>query len=363
MARKPMHNHSFDRIAVSSQSSYPGLITRAKTLLPILEVADNFKPADLATKMFVPFYLSLESTQPQDIIGQIAPDVAEKIISYPTGTFAVRLVDNSGATSQSLDTSSLPSTTQVEAIAFDKRLRTVNDRSEAIERASLEWRNQGFFPRAIGGKQWRNERYPIYVHPFKNIGVGGEVAFQLERAACELFGFVTYGAHMTMYTPDYRIWVPRRSKTKQTWPGFLDNSVAGGIPVGMTPFESMVKECKEEANLAESVARKHLKTAGVVSYIFQNAQGKLHPEVKYVYDMLCPSDDPAFVPKPLDGEVESFELMNWEAVIEKMKAGEFKRNSALVLIDFLVRHGLVVPENEPNYLEIVTRMHGRLGFE
>jgi hypothetical protein len=30
---------------------------------------------------------------------------------------------------------------------------------------------------------------------------------------------------------------------------------------------------------------------------------------RYVYDMLCPStDDPAYVPKPLDGEVESFEV-------------------------------------------------------
>ncbi|CAE6540814.1 unnamed protein product [Rhizoctonia solani] len=115
-----------------------------------------------------------------------------------------------------------------------------------------------------------------------------------------------------------------------SWPGFLDNSVAGGIPVGISPFESMIKECEEEASLAEDVARKHVKGVGAVSYFFQNSRGNLQPEVEYMYDMLCPSaNDPAFVPKPLDGEVESFELMNWEAVIEKMKAGEFKRNSAL----------------------------------
>ncbi|KDN44276.1 hypothetical protein RSAG8_05540, partial [Rhizoctonia solani AG-8 WAC10335] len=126
----------------------------------------------------------------------------------------------------------------------------------------------------------------------------------------------------------------------------------------------MVKECEEEASLAEDIARKHLKAVGAVSYFFQNERGNLQPEVDYMYDMLCPSaDDPAFVPKPLDGEVESFELMNWEAVVEKMKAGEFKGNSALALVDFFVRHGIVTPENEPNYLEIVTRMHGRLGFE
>ena len=54
-----------------------------------------------------------------------------------------------------------------------------------------------------------------------------------------------------------------------SWPGFLDNSVAGGIPVGMTAFESMVKECEEEASLSENIARKHLKTVGAASYFFQ----------------------------------------------------------------------------------------------
>ncbi|CAE6402332.1 unnamed protein product [Rhizoctonia solani] len=334
------------------------------SLLSIIEAVDNFKPAALSTQKFVPFYLSLESTDTRDIIGQIAPGVVENILSYPPGTFAVQIIDSSSGTSQTLDSTHVPSTAQVKAIAFDGRLRTVDERSEAIERASLEWRNQGLFAGAIGGRQWRNERYSVYVHPFRNVGVGGEVAFRLERTACELFGFVTYGVHMTMYTSDYRIWVPRRSKTKQTWPGFLDNSVAGGIPVGMSPFESMVKECEEEASLSEGIARQHLKAVGAVSYFFQNSRGHLQPEVEYMYDMLCPSaDDPAFVPKPLDGEVESFELMNWEVVIEKMKAGEFKRNSALALVDFFVRHGIVTPENEPNYLEIVTRMHSRFGFE
>lgn len=185
----------------------------------------------------------------------------------------------------------------------------------------------------------------------------------LERSACELFGFVTYGVQMTMYTPDYRIWVPRRSKTKQTWAGFLDNSVAGGIPNGIAPFECIIKECEEEASLAEDVCRKNVRVSGVISYFYQNIRGNLQPEVEYVFDMLCPSGDPAFVPKPLDGEVESFELMDWELVVERMHAGEFKRNSAIVLVDFLIRHGKITPENDPKYLEIVTRMHGRFGYE
>ena len=31
----------------------------------------------------------------------------------------------------------------------------------------------------------------------------------------------------------------------------------------------------------------------------------------------------------------------------------------LVLVDFLVRHGYLTPDNDPNYMEIMTRLHGR----
>ena len=49
-----------------------------------------------------------------------------------------------------------------------------------------------------------------------------------------LLGVVTYGVHMTGFVRDERstygmkIWVPRRAKSKQTYGGMLDNTVAGG---------------------------------------------------------------------------------------------------------------------------------------
>lgn len=33
------------------------------------------------------------------------------------------------------------------------------------------------------------------------------------------------------------------------------------------------------------------------------------------------------------------------------------------MLDFLIRHGVVTPENEPDFLEIVTRLHGRFGWD
>lgn len=64
---------------------------------------------------------------------------------------------------------------------------------------------------------------------------------------------------MKAYTPEYKIWVPRRASTKSTFPGMLDNSVAGGISAGDTPLESMIRECYEEAGFHESLVRSTIK--------------------------------------------------------------------------------------------------------
>ena len=39
---------------------------------------------------------------------------------------------------------------------------------------------------------------------------------------------------------------------------------------------------------------------------------------------------------------------------------DFKFNVSLVLIDFMIRTGHITPENEPNYLALVTGLHAPL---
>jgi len=186
---------------------------------------------------------------------------------------------------------------------------------------------------------------------------------------------VTYGVHMTIYhaprpgsDDEIKIWVPTRARTKQTWPGFLDNTVAGGIPSGMPVFESLVKESMEEGSLAEDVVRENARAVGAISYFLQTEKGWLQPEIEYVFDLGVPFGTPEadlekFRPKPLDGEVEAFELLPLSEVIARMKQKRFKPNTALVLLDLFIRHGLLTPENEPNFLEIVTRLHGRMEID
>lgn len=211
-------------------------------------------------------------------------------------------------------------------------------------------------------KGWRNELYPVY-------GPKKDLLFSVERAASALLGVVTYGCHMTAYvrSPDTReikIWTPRRAKTKQTYGGMLDNTVAGGIATGEDPFEGLVREAAEEASLPEDIVRKNVTATGVVSYFhIRDARaggetGLLQPEVQYIYDLELPED---IIPKPSDDEVQEFYLLSVAEIKEKLRDGEFKPNCAVVLLDFFVRHGMLTAKDE-DYIQIVARLHRLLEF-
>ncbi|MCJ1369058.1 hypothetical protein MMC20_000266 [Loxospora ochrophaea] len=211
-------------------------------------------------------------------------------------------------------------------------------------------------------KGWRDELYPIY-------GESNDLKdYTMERAGSALFGIVTYGVHMTVFqrsADGMKIWVPQRTKSKQTYPSMLDNSVAGGISAGEKPFESLIREAAEEASLPEDLVRRNAQACGNVAYFHvrdKNAGGEtglLQPEVQYVYDLEV---DCSVVPKPADNEVEKFFLYTVEEVQEALIQGLFKPNCALVLVDFFVRHGVITPENQRDYIEIVSRMHRKLPF-
>jgi isopentenyldiphosphate isomerase len=207
---------------------------------------------------------------------------------------------------------------------------------------------------------WRNELYPIY-------GPNRELVLSMERSASALFGIVTYGIHMTAYVETVegmKLWTPRRAETKQTYPGMMDNTVAGGLSTGEEPMECLVRECEEEASIPEHIARE-AKCCGTLTYFHvRDARaggetGLCQPECQYIYDLKLAPD---FVPKPNDDEAIDFRLLSVEEVREALANGKFKPNCALLLVEFFVRHGLLTPENEPDYIEIVSRLHRKLEF-
>ncbi|KAG4442825.1 hypothetical protein IFR05_001706 [Cadophora sp. M221] len=223
--------------------------------------------------------------------------------------------------------------------------------NEAISKVLQTSREMKLF-KCLNG--WRNEEYRI---------LGARSDIKVERAGAGLFGIITIGVHMTVFTRlksgEIRIWVPTRSMTTTTYPGMLDSSVAGGVPVGIEPFECLVKEATEEASLSEELTRRTAKSVGCVSEFCAKDDGQLEPSVKYVYDMEI---EEGVQPRPADSEVQEFRLMDIEEVKRSILGGMYKPMSAMVIIDFLVRHGILTVENEKNYVELVARTHRLLPF-
>ncbi|WWD06135.1 hypothetical protein V865_004220 [Kwoniella europaea PYCC6329] len=248
-------------------------------------------------------------------------------------------------------------------------------RTEVMSRVVGKWRDANKFPEAM--KLWMNEPFPIYASNKSSLWQQsqevqqeakkpfGNVAFEIERAATPILGCTALGVHMTAYEgqgDEMKIWIPRRSANRIKSPLKYDSTVAGGIPSGHTPLEALLVECKEEAGWDEELIKKYVRHAGMISLFQLTKCGGLAPGT-YVFDLPLPSSDSAdyIKPEPNDEEVESFQLLSVPEVISALKKNEFKPTSAVVTIDFLIRHGFINPENEANYAEIVKRIHRRTG--
>lgn len=134
---------------------------------------------------------------------------------------------------------------------------------------------------------------------------------------------------------------------------------------GEDPLECVIREADEEASLPELLVRASAVPSGTVSYIYLTDErsggekGLIYPECQWVYDLELPAD---VIPKPKDGEVESFDLYTVEEVWEQLGRGRFKPNCALVMLDFFIRHGIMTKESEADFDQIHRRLHRRLPF-
>ena len=80
--------------------------------------------------------------------------------------------------------------------------------------------------------RWRDEAYPVGGALF------GPHLMWMDRSAIPFFGVRARGVHVNGFVRDgerIRMWIGRRAADKATYPGMLDNFVAGGQPVGHRP--------------------------------------------------------------------------------------------------------------------------------
>ena len=87
-------------------------------------------------------------------------------------------------------------------------------------------------------------------------------------------------------------------------------TVAGGIPYPLTPLESMVKECEEEASLLPAFVKPRFRSVGITTYFYVAEGGWLQPEIEYLYDLKVPpvGEDGFEGMRPGDDEVDSFKV-------------------------------------------------------
>lgn len=219
-------------------------------------------------------------------------------------------------------------------------------RTEAVAGVLDRLRAAGRF-----GTHWWNERYAVNRH------FAEPPLLRIERAAVQPFGVCGYGVHINGYVrrdDGLHLWIGRRSRHKPTGPGKLDQMVAGGQPAGLGLLDNVIKECAEEAAVPETLART-ARPVGAVSYCRETEAG-LRPDVLYCFDLELPTD---FVPVNTDDEVEAFYLWPVEQVLEIVRdTTEFKFNCALVMIDFLIRHGCIDPA-DPDYLALLAGLRQR----
>jgi len=222
-------------------------------------------------------------------------------------------------------------------------------------------------------KGWRDELYPLADGYYK------EPLLLVERAAAPFLGIQQYGVHINGLVKnhkqdhdghEFKMWMARRSKTKSKYPSYLDHVVAGGQPSGLGLMQNVLKECMEEAGIPQDLTLQGIRSVGAVSYeLFEPSDipkdsvyyydGVVSRAVLFCYDLELPSD---FVPRIVDGEVEEFFTWNMDQLLLSTKKDfhdPIKPNCYLVIIDFLLRQGIISPESR-GYLDIVRELRGGL---
>merc|ERR1719347_873258 len=286
-------------------------------LLQLVRRVDNFYLNDLRSSSYIPF--KCDNHQ----VGLISKEVLQNLREY-RDVFKI----------------------SEEEIVLD--INTVQERNDAIEKVLKDLRAKGAF---LALKGWRDECYEIRGN------FGEPPLFKMERSATPLFGVRQYGVHINGYVnhPEHGLclWLQRRSPNKPTWPNMLDSFVGGGLSEGNSVMVTAVKEAGEEANVPQELSSRGLRPAGSVSFMAKTDRG-IHPNTEFVFDLQLDAD---FQPSNNDGEVAGFQLTKASDLIGIICSQEFKSTSVPVVIDWMIRHGLVNVENEANLPEIVELIH------
>lgn len=219
--------------------------------------------------------------------------------------------------------------------------------SLAFAQVAAVLRDEGAFP------HWQRELYAA------KTSFGAAPLFHFNRGTGAYFGLSQYATHLNGFVRDgdrvSHVWIAQRSLTKRAWPGLLDTIVGGGLPAHISAHDNMVKESDEEAGLDAAWVSPRLQPTGSISYVADEHSG-LANNTMFLYDLELPRD---VEPVNRDGEVEGFALWPVDAVVHALwtEPKRFKPDICVVLLDFLVRHGVFTPDSLSDYQDLQRALH------
>ncbi|KAK5990529.1 hypothetical protein PT974_08798 [Cladobotryum mycophilum] len=193
-------------------------------------------------------------------------------------------------------------------------------------------------------------------HPIR--GLDAKLAgLVIASPARGIFGIVTTGVHMNMFTVKsgkIHVWVSKRSQNV-TYAGKLDQVVAGAMDPddNMDPLVTLQREAMEEAGLTVDVSTGLVTRNGIYvgrvtpepkisfydqkDHIAGSEEGHVEPGIRYTFDLQV---NPGFIPFPEEPDsIDRFMLKPIEEVKSDLKNAEWKPNCGLVMLDFLLRKG------------------------
>lgn len=230
-------------------------------------------------------------------------------------------------------------------------------------RAAHEYGEIDFFK----DKPWTDDKYPIFT-------AAGEHVMDINACGVDIFGVIQYTVHLTAWMPDYypiryrdeekMIWVPKWAAGPGECSDLFDSTVSGRLAPGEDPMGALLRLCEEQKILLEDPCYMEWNAyfAGTNSFQMwitdEGEEPVFHREVQYLFEIGIPIKQ-----LPRNEQSKWFPFPPGALSLDGLKLNmgnrRIKPSSNMAYMAWLIRHGLLDPDNEPELAQITPHLNRR----
>jgi 8-oxo-dGTP pyrophosphatase MutT (NUDIX family) len=177
--------------------------------------------------------------------------------------------------------------------------------------------------------RWRDEPLSVVDADDRRVG-------RIERAAVRPLGIATRAVHLVGVSPAGELWIQQRAFDKSVDPGRWDTLMGGLVSADEPTLATLARETWEEAGLHVEQLR-HVGAFGRRTVRRPVDDGYMVEHIE-MFEAQVPD---GLAPANQDGEVERFDRVSPRALVERLAAGAFTIEAALVLVQWLRHRGLM----------------------